>query len=262
MKQANASQQEELLDKLLHSKKYQDVCPDTVRRIFSECLLKYKKPKDAERAAREQLHGITGAFNDLGGEVQRKVYALESSDDCALTAILSRHASTRERLPLARMDALYAQIFEATGCPSSILDLACGLNPIYLLHRFDCDVLGVDISRSCVELIDAAKQEGSHGVCADLLCDGAIPAERFDICLLFKILPLLDRQRSGAAMDVLRRVNAEYIVISFPTRTLGGRNVGMEENYSAWMESHLPDEYAVAERFTAENELFYILKEK
>ena len=43
------------LDKLLQSKKYRDICPDTVRRVWSECARRYKKPKDAEKAAREIL---------------------------------------------------------------------------------------------------------------------------------------------------------------------------------------------------------------
>ena len=62
-------------------------------------------------------------------------------------------------------------------------------------------------------------------------------------------------------MDVMHAVNAKYLVISFPTRTLGGRNVGMEANYYAWMEGHLPENRRIAERFTEENELFYILEE-
>ena len=251
----------DLFDKLSSNKKYSDVCPDTIRRVISECEGRYKKPKDMEKAVREKLHGITSAFNDLGGDVQREVYALEFGDDEALTAILKRHASTRERLPLASMDALYARIFEVTGKPDRILDLACGLNPIYLLHRFDCDVVGVDISRSCVELIDEDALENSRGIWGDLLCENAIPSERFHIALLFKILPLLERQKSGSAMDVMNRIDAQYLVVSFPTRTLGGRNVGMEDNYSAWMEAHMPETREVAARFTTENELYYVLKE-
>ncbi len=245
----------DLFDKLSSNKKYSDVCPDTIRRVISECEGRYKKSKDMEKAVREKLHGITSAFNELGGDVQREVAELDTNDDAALTEILKRHASTRERLPLSAMDALYAKIFETTGRPTSILDLACGLNPVYLLHRFDCDVVGVDISKSCVSLIP-------NGVWGDLLCENAIPQERFHIALLFKILPLLERQKSGSAMDVMNRIDAEYLVISFPTRTLGGRNVGMEDNYTAWMESHMPDNRTVATRFTTENELYYVLKEK
>jgi len=241
-----------LFDKLSSSKKYSDVCPDTIRRVISELDGRYKKAKDMEKAVREKLHGITSAFNDLGSDAAQAAASI--LDDASLEAMLSRHASTRERLPLAAMDALYAQIFEATGAPRSILDLACGLNPLYLVHRFDCRTVGVDISKSCVSLFP-------EGVWGDLLCENAVPAERFHIALLFKILPLLERQKAGSAMDVMSRIDAEYLVVSFPTRTLGGRNVGMEDNYSAWMEAHMPENRSVAARFTTDNELYYVLKE-
>ena len=42
------------LEKLLQSKKYRDVCPDTINRIWSVCAAKYKKPKDADRARRRE----------------------------------------------------------------------------------------------------------------------------------------------------------------------------------------------------------------
>ena len=202
---------------------------------------------------REKLHGITSAFNELGSDAAEAAASI--SDDASLESMLKRHASTRERLPLSAMDALYAKIFEATGQPDSILDLACGLNPVYLIHRFGCNVVGVDISKSCISLFPG-------GVWGDLLCENAFPQERFHIALLFKILPLLERQKSGSAMDVMNRIDAEYLVVSFPTRTLGGRNVGMEDNYTAWMESHMPENRAIAARFTTDNELYYVLKEK
>lgn len=243
---------ESLFDKLSSNKKYSDVCPDTIRRVIAECDGRYKKAKDMEKAVREKLHGITSAFNELGADAAQAAASIASDAD--LEAMLKRHASTRERLPLSAMDALYQQIFASTGAPESILDLACGLNPVYLTRRFDCRVVGVDISKSCVELIP-------EGVWGDLLCENAIPKERFHIALLFKILPLLERQKAGSAMEVMNRIDAEYLVISFPTRTLGGRNVGMEDNYTAWMESHMPENRTVAARFTTENELYYVLKE-
>ena len=244
---------ESLFEKLSSNKKYSDVCPDTIRRVISECEGRYKKAKDMEKAVREKLHGITSAFNELGSGMAQAVASI--SNDGELEAVLRSHASTRERLPLSAMDALYAKIFEVTGKPGRMLDLACGLNPVYLVHRFGCDVVGVDISKSCISLFPG-------GVWGDLLCENAIPPERFHIALLFKILPLLERQKSGSAMEVMNRIDAEYLVISFPTRTLGGRNVGMEDNYTAWMESHMPENREAAARFTTENELYYVLKEK
>ncbi len=253
-----------LPDKLLQSKNCRDICPDTVRRVWAECLQKYKRPKDAERAAREALHGISGAFMTPGEarQLARDMQDWRSErNDGGLERMLSRHASTRERLPLSDMDALYARVFEVTGRPRSALDLACGVNPIYLGAR-GVEAAGVDISGLAV---DAVNRFGEicgapvRAACADLLCPGAIPVERFDVALLFKLLPLLERQKAGAALDVMNAVNADYLVASFPTRTLGGRNVGMAAQYSGWMAAHVPEGRAVAASFETGNELFFIL---
>ncbi|MDO4867992.1 MAG: Rmt family 16S rRNA (guanine(1405)-N(7))-methyltransferase [Clostridia bacterium] len=254
-----------LLDKLLQSKKYRDICPDTVRRVWAECEKKYKKPKDVDKAAREALHGITGAFmtpeesSQLGYDMQQWWC---SKTDFSLERMLQRHASTRERLPLASMDALYDRIFGITGIPRSVLDLACGINPLYLGAR-GIETLGVDISGQSVAAVNRFGEVYGMPVsaaCADLLCPGAVPSRRFDMALLFKLLPLLERQRPGAAPEVLQAVNAEWLVVSFPTRTLGGRNVGMAAHYADWMADHLPGGRAVADRFETENELYFILK--
>ena len=258
-------QKGDLLDKLLRSKNYRDVCPDTVKRVWAECERRYRKPRDAEKAAREALHGITGAFispdeaRHLAWDMQ--AWSVDKTD-IGLERMLSRHASTRERLPLSDMDALYGRLFSVTGRPRSVLDLACGINPIYLGAQ-GIETTGVDISGSAVEAVNRFREVCGMpvtAVCADLLCPGAIPKGHFNIALLFKLLPLLERQKSGAAADVMSAVSAEYLIISFPTRTLGGRNVGMAGNYSAWMEGHMPAGRDVAETFETNNELFYILR--
>ncbi|MBR6767302.1 MAG: Rmt family 16S rRNA (guanine(1405)-N(7))-methyltransferase [Clostridia bacterium] len=251
---------ESLFEKLSTNKKYAEVCPDTIKRVISECEGRYKKPKNLEKAVREKLHGITSAFNDLGKDISEEIASVSGNDEI-LESILKRHASTRERLPLSAMDDLYRRIFEVTGKPESILDLACGLNPVYLAVRCpEARITGADISGSCVTAINALGGN-AKGLWNDLLCETSVPDERFHMALLFKILPLLERQKSGSAMEVMNRIDAEYLVISFPTRTLGGRNVGMEDNYSAWMDAHMPKNREIAARFTTDNELYYILKE-
>ena len=72
------------------------------------------------------------------------------------------------------------------------------------------------------------------------------------------------RQSVGAAMETLNyhpNANARALAVSFPTRTLGGRDVGMERHYAEWMEARVPEGFAIAGRFADGNELFYILKE-
>lgn len=252
------------LEKLLAAKNYRDVCPDTVRRVWNECAGRYKKQKDAEKAAREALHGITGAFM-TPQEARQLAWDMQAwhvnKTDFDLERMLSRHASTRERLPLSDMDAMYARIFAATGRPRSVLDLACGINPIYLGAR-GIAAAGVDISGSAVYAVNCFHENYGmpvSAVCADLLCPGAIPGARADLALLFKLLPLLERQETGGAVRVMQAVNARYLAVSFPTRTLGGRSVGMAGNYARWMDEHLPRDMAVADRFETRNELFYII---
>ncbi len=253
-----------LLEKLLHSKKYRDLCPDTVRRVWDECATKHSKPREAEKAAREALHGISGAFMtpDAARRLALDMEAWrQNKTDVGLEKMLSHHASTRERLPLSAMDALYERVFEITGRPQSVLDLACGIQPIYLGAR-GLKATGVDISGLAVEAVNAFGQRCGMPVCArcaDLLCPGSIPAEGFDLALLLKLLPLLERQRRGAALAVMEGVNAEWFLVSFPTHTLGGRNVGMAAQYGEWMRSHVPQGREIAASFETVNELFFIL---
>ena len=63
-----------------------------------------------------------------------------------------------------------------------------------------------------------------------------LPEERFDLALVFKLLPLLGLD----GYDLLGRVRAGFVAVSFPTRTLSGRSVGMERNYSSAFEENCP----------------------
>ena len=71
-------------------------------------------------------------------------------------------------------------------------------------------------------------------------------------------MPLLGAE--GYAL--LERLNASWAAVSFPTRTLSGRSVGMERNYSSAFEENCPEKYRIAGRFVAGNELIYVLKER
>lgn len=254
------------MEKLLESKKYRSVCPDTIRRIWAECQGKYKRPRDVDRAAREALHGITGAFLTTG-EVSDCHKAIEAwaaggRRDEQLAAILTHHASTRERLPLSEMDELYRRLFQVTGAPGTLLDLACGINPIYLGAR-GYAVTGVDISGAAVSLVNAfGELSGApvRALCADLLCPGGIPDEPCDVALLFKALPLIQRQRREGASALLGAINARHIVISFPTRTLSGRDVGMAGHYAKWMDANLGKEMRVVDQFEQGREMFYVVR--
>lgn len=249
------------LDALLSAKNLRDVCPETVRRVYLELLPRYKKPKDAEKAARTHLHQITGAF--MTADAQEKARALlarwSEGDESALAAALSLHASTRERLPGAA--EWLRRVSPFLGENARVLDLACGLNPILLGSMGVTNVLGMDIHLGCVRLVNEVSQARgwyTRARACDLLSE--IPAEEADVALLMKLLPVLETQKTGRAAELLSGLRAPRMVVTFPTRTLGGRGVGMEKHYTEWFERVLPAPLAIRERFTVADELVYLVE--
>nr|AMP55605.1 ArmA_Rmt [uncultured bacterium] len=249
------------LEALKASKDYADICPETVERVFAENLGKYKKLKDADKAARAQLHAITGAFLSRE-ELNQARAAFErwrQGEEAALNQLLSAHSSTRERLRGA--DELYDRLFQFSGHPARVLDLACGLNPIYLGARGVSGVTGIDIHGGCVRLINDCAAACGWDVSArlgDLM--GETPADECDLALVMKLLPVLEAQKTGTSARLLTQLRARFLAVTFPTRTLGGRGVGMEKHYSEWFERVCPPEIAIRERFIAADELIYLLE--
>ena len=242
------------------SKKYKDVCPETVQRVYETERAKYKSEKEADKAAKAHLHQITGAFmtpEELK-QADKLLAAYKEGDEEAFLKTLRLHSSTRERL--AGYEALYERILKAAGNPESILDLACGLNPL-ILGAMGLSVRGMDISGGCVRLINEwARVRGwdVHAECRDLLCEPEM--EKADMALMMKLLPVLEQQRKGAAMALVLSVPADTVCVTFPMRTLGGRKVGMEQHYTEWFEGNLPGEFEIIERFVEADELCYLAR--
>ena len=241
------------------SAKYKDVCPDTVSQLYAEELSKRKNAKEAEKALKTALHQITGAFM-TGDELKRARKLLAGADeDAALFETLKLHASTRERLE--HIDAFYDALLSPIA-PKTLLDLACGLNPLYLGYR-GYAVRGLDVSGGCVQLInDWALRRGwdVSAQCRDLLCAPALPET--DAALMMKLLPVLEQQKKGAAIELLRSIPAPVLIVTFPLKTLGGRSVGMEKHYSDWFESSAAQAFNIERRDVLFGELCYTVRRK
>ena len=243
---------DEVAASILKSSKYRAIAPDAVKRIAAEeCK---KGGADCEKRARNRLHQIADAF--MNQKEQSMLWAMLERGD--MDAALNQHASTRERM--ASRDEYIALI--ARYCPpgGTICDAACGLNPL-MLGAAGYAVRGLDIQMTCVDVINAwVRREGwdvkAEG--ADLLGRTELPQS--DLALFMKLLPVLDAQRAGEGMRLLRLSSSPRVIVSFPTRTLGGRGVGMERNYGERFEAALPDEFEICERIVIGSELFYALR--
>ncbi len=241
--------------------KYIGVCPDTVARLETQAAGRYRSAKEADKAVKTALHQITGAFM-TPDELKRARRLLAGSDaepEQALRETLRLHASTRERLP--NIGAFYEALLGPLNA-RVVLDLACGLNPLYL-GSIGYAVRGVDISGGCVSLINdwaAARGWDVSAECRDLLCDPPLPEA--DAALAMKLLPVLEQQQKGAAMKLLERIPAPVVAVTFPLKTLGGRSVGMESHYSDWFEAEARAGFDILRRETLFGELCYIVRRR
>lgn len=248
-----------LLEEVTASGKYAAVCEETILRVCNEMQGRYKSQKDAAKAVKTALHRITGAFMPLA-ELKR---ARELFD--APGQLLGLHVSARERL------SFYAEMLQdilcVTGSPKSIVDIACGLNPVAVLLAEGFGAASyeaLDINLPMLDLLNAYfAHHGLNGKASamDALC--SVPKGTYDLGFLLKLLPLLEQQKKGHSKALLQALACRYLAVSFPTKTLSGKNVGMYGHYLGFMQdllNELPYECVLEKEY--KNELLFVLRSK
>ena len=251
------------------SKKYNMLYPPMVQRIFDE-------EKDL-KAVKTRLHQLYGAY--LRETSHKKTEALLSLINPApepqeeipgqtqnpITAILALHASTRERLHY--LSDLCRFIIECVGDIDSILDLGCGYNPFTLswwpinklsfYYAYDIDTRTAELLNSFFALMNLPQT----AYCMDLALN--TPAEKADLTLMYKLIPVLESQIPGRGYALACEINTRFLVITYPLKSLGGKMKGMERNYSnafskAYEEGLLEGMGLIGERRIGD-ELVYVL---
>ncbi len=223
--------------------KYQNVDPGLVRRIGAAELSKQRGFKDAVKATRSLLHQVGAAYQEGGIDYPRWAGALQNlppdASAQALTDIcrqaMRQHASTRERLPY--LDDFYTKILGKVGPIHSVMDLACGLNPLAIPWMSLMEgtlYYACDIYRDLIDFLNAFfAQIGVAGKAFTLDLTQSAPTQPVDLALLLKTIPCLEQLDKSVTPRLLESVQARYMLVSFPAKSLGGRSKGMVENYEA-----------------------------
>ncbi len=255
---------------VLQSARYRTVCPAIVRRIGARELAKRKTWKEAEQETRNRLHQIAGAYLGVRPPYPKWIAALRNAPDEAarrseLQRMMASHASTRERLPV--IETFYLRAFETIRPVRSVLDVACGLNPLAVPWMgleenacyFGCDLYSdmLDFLKEAVSRLPFRHSLDVRMEVRDLAAGP--PEQEADVALILKLLPLLDLTEEQQTLKWLQRLRTRCALVSFPTRTLGGRNVGMAAAY----ESRFSEVIRVAgwafERFELGSELCFLI---
>ncbi len=258
----------ELIAEIVSSRKYASVSREVIERTCIEASKKYKKKKEVLSEAKKQLHIIYESFLTKNCQsIARKKIENYSGEDMAndksfSKELLSLHVSTKERL--ASVDETYDFIAQYITQDCILSDVGCGFNPLALpfLSNKPSRYLAYEISQETVELINLYfARVGIDNYRAELL-DAVIfsPPGHCDLLLAFKLLPLLQQQKKGRVIEFLVSTSFEKAIVSFPIKSLSGKNKGMESFYSSFIESNLPMQITINDRKVINNELFYVLR--
>ncbi|MCX4243588.1 class I SAM-dependent methyltransferase [Paraliomyxa miuraensis] len=259
---------DEVVEAVLASRRYRTVFPPLVRRVAGE-----QGAVDGQRPAqvalvvkrtKRALHQIFGAYLPQPTRPDRILADLRVAEsDEQVRAVLERamhdHASTRERLDY--LEPFFDALRQRVGTPRSVLDVACGLNPLAYawwglpqgaqVHAWDLDVAMVELLQGSLPRLGLAP----HAKAVDLLAIEHWPST--EVALVLKILPTLEQQRPGASEAMLAAIPAPVLVVSFPTRSLGGHAKGMGGTYARQFEALLGSRGWTGEVFEVGTELLY-----
>ena len=226
---------QKIVDAILSSKNYNFLAPTLVARIVTEEMAKFKKEKDVIKHAKNKLHQYSDMFFD--NTAIKNLSESDLTNNQTILNLLNAHKSTSERLTFA--NELFADVFNVCKNASSVIDLGCGLNPLFV-SQVDVlqnkNYLAIDVNTLTTTLLNkffVANGINGKAEALDILTD--IPNTKFDVALMFKLAPLLERQKKGSVADILKKLIAKYVVVSFPLVSVrGNTNTSMEQNYKTY----------------------------
>jgi len=226
-----------IIKEIKHKPELKDLPDSLIEKTLNEYLSKNrislsdstKERKLIIKEIRAELRKYSGQYASKSNIKNREELIKEGR----FSEILNQHASTRERL----VD--YNEIKDIINNlnPKSILDLGCGLNPLAIAkkgikyHAYDINDNDLEIAR---QFFNQNSIEGdTHHL--DIRIIEVFP--KADLCIIFKVLDILGDNRNETARRLLTFIDSNFFLISFATRTLGGKP--MNSPYRRWFEKIL-----------------------
>lgn len=261
-------QVEQLVAEVQQSAKYRAICPGLIASL-GERELEKQSLREAVKAVKRKLHQVGGAYT-----VQPMRYATwlqeltvaHAQGEEALRAtcrrIMAAHASSRERLPI--LDRFYAEALAPLGPLHSVLDVACGLNPLaapwmplapgarYIAYDIYTDLM--PFVQGFLGLLGLRGEALALDVLQDLPVHEAV-----DCALLLKAIPCLEQVDPTAGSRMLRQLPAQHLLVSFPVASLGGRHKGMPAHYEQRLMALLAGEDWRVQRLAFDTELAFLI---
>lgn len=249
--------------------RYREIQVDLIRSIGTRELRDHRNLHEAVKATRSKLHQVGGAYLQSkpdyeGWKKQLEVLPTDRNDpelkEFCIKAMRA-HASTRERLP--SLDTFFSTTLAGILPITSVMDLACGLNPLALswipitasAWYHACDIYGdmVDF----LEIFFAYLHQTGRVWSCDL--SQTIPQEQVHLAMLLKSIPCLEQLDKQLPLRLLEGIKADHILVSFPVTSLGGRGKGMRANYETHFQQLVEGHSWQVKRFEFPGELAFLV---
>lgn len=246
-----------IIDKIKQKSELSDLDESLILDTLDDYLKKYKielknlkksEIKIITKEIRAQLRLYVGRFQK--GKKKRKILLEQNK----INELLETHTSTSERISFYPKLKKEIQSLNV----NSILDLACGLNPLALANP-KIKYFASDIKKEELELIKIYfkknKIQGKVFTYNLRRPIGELP--KTDLCLIFKVLDIIETKNHKIANTIIKKLKCKYILISFSTKTISGKP--MSHPRRLWLEKLLKNQNLSFKTFSSENEIFYLV---
>jgi 16S rRNA (guanine(1405)-N(7))-methyltransferase len=257
---------DQLVEAVIASRKYRHVSQEFIKRLGSQELVKQRTLKEAIKATKNKLHQVGGAY--LEGEVsyaswlQELRYAAQQDEERfrnVCMRIMAHHASTRERLPI--LEQFYTTLLADLPPIKAVIDIACGLNPLalpWMPLAEDVQYYAYDIYQDMTDFLQAFLDTiHVRGFARAYDVIQSCPMQHADLAFVLKAIPCLEQVDKSAGLHLFETINADYLLVSFPVHSLGGRKKAMLVNYEARFRELVTHKNWSIERFEFGSELVF-----
>ena len=260
---------DQLVSIISQKPKYQHISPDFIRFLAKQEFFKRNNFKATVKMTCSRLHQVGAAYFQCKPDYpawQAQINGFSKSFEninfkAFCQSIMQCHASSRERLPL--LNYFFHETLKKITPITSVLDLACGFNPLaipWMPLDKNASYLACDIYNDLTAFLNLFFSHidiKGKAITVNIIND--IPQEPVHVAFLLKSLPSLEQLEKGASSFLLNKINAKYLLISYPIHSLGGKSKGMRQNYTNQFRELMKHQTWATERFDFPTELAFLI---
>jgi hypothetical protein len=276
MKKLNQDLIGKILLKIKKNRKYETISDKIITPEIIAYLKSNPRAKDDKQTIKEiraRLHRLYSSYQTKKKRKSHKYLqelqdAVKNKQDLKdiNRKLLSMTLSTKERLE--DYSHLYENIFQITGKPKVIVDLAAGFNPLSfpLMNLSSLSYYAYDIDEKDIEFLNKyfkiMKPLGLKGKAAILDLNNIKNISKLpssDIIFLFKVIDLLDKKKKTISEELIMKLlpKTKFIIASFATKTLTRKPMNLPRRRG--FELMLRRNNLMFKTIKLSNEIFYVI---